>query len=63
MQYKKSKPPQFASFLLSILLNHAHPENMMGDFEELFHDNVMKKGLFKAKLINSSRLKEQVYFR
>jgi len=43
------KPPSFAKWLLFFFLNHNHPETMLADFEEIFHDAANRKGLLWAR--------------
>jgi len=38
MQKKKLRPPVSGRFLLWILLNHKHPQSIMGNIEEQFHE-------------------------
>ncbi|MBN1272856.1 MAG: ABC transporter permease [Candidatus Aminicenantes bacterium] len=50
MRRKNNKPSSFEKTVLRLLLNHKHPETIMGDFEEIFHDIARKKGFFRAKV-------------
>ena len=36
--------------ILKSILNHNHPETMIGDFEEIYHEIAHKKSTFRAKL-------------
>jgi ABC-type antimicrobial peptide transport system permease subunit len=49
MEVKNSKPPLLAKIILSWFLNHRHPETMLGDFEEIYNDHIINKGIFYAK--------------
>ena len=44
------KPPSIAKAILWLILNHCHPETMIGDFEEIYNDIARNKGLFRAKI-------------
>lgn len=46
----KAKIPTVGRRLLSLFLNHHHPDSMLADFEEMFHERVEEKGLFSARL-------------
>ncbi len=50
MKTKKTKPPLLAKWLLSFFLNHSHPETMLADFEELYHEITRSKSTLVAKL-------------
>ena len=39
-----------AKAILWLLLNHRHPETMIGDFEEMYNDITQNKGPFRAKI-------------
>ncbi|MFC1725475.1 ABC transporter permease, partial [candidate division KSB1 bacterium] len=47
---EKHKPPKFAALLLRFLLNHKHPEEMIGDYEEQYNQIAKKKGKQIARL-------------
>jgi putative ABC transport system permease protein len=44
------KPPAIAKMILRLMLNHRHPETMIGDFEEIYNEIAQNKGLFRAKI-------------
>ncbi len=44
------KPPAIAKAILWLILNHSHPETMIGDFEETYNEIARKKGSFPAKI-------------
>jgi len=44
------KPPLMAKTVLWLILNHSHPETMIGDFEEIFNEIARNKGPFRAKI-------------
>jgi putative ABC transport system permease protein len=44
------KPPAIAKMILRLMLNHRHPETMIGDFEEIYNEIAQDKGLFRAKI-------------
>lgn len=46
----KHKPPAIAKMILWLMLNHRHPETMIGDFEEIYNEIAQNKGLFMAKI-------------
>jgi len=46
----KNKPPVVAKFILNFLLNHSHPETILADFEEVYHQLAEEKGFLYAKL-------------
>ncbi|MFC1726155.1 ABC transporter permease [candidate division KSB1 bacterium] len=45
---RKNKPPKFAAFLLRFLLNHRHPEEMIGDYEEQYQEIIKKQHRLKG---------------
>ncbi|MFC1726156.1 ABC transporter permease [candidate division KSB1 bacterium] len=47
---EKNKTPKFAALLLGFLLNHKHPEEMIGDYEEQYNQISSAKGKFLARL-------------
>ncbi|MFC1726157.1 ABC transporter permease [candidate division KSB1 bacterium] len=47
---EKNKPPKFAALLLRFLINHKHPEEMIGDYEEQYNQIASAKGKFLARL-------------
>lgn len=44
------KPPAIAKAILWLMLNHSHPETMIGDFEEIYNEMARNKGAFPAKI-------------
>jgi len=44
------QPPQFAKWLLHFLLIHNHPESMLADYEEIYHEITVEKNAFTAKI-------------
>jgi len=44
------KPPAIAKAILWLILNHSHPETMIGDFEEIYNEMARNKGSFPAKI-------------
>ena len=46
----RKKPPVLGKLILKLLLNHNHPDEIMGDYEEFFHAIVMDANVLKAKL-------------
>jgi len=49
-QEKKFRSPVLGRFFLWILLNHKHPQSIMGDLEEQFHELAKHRGVLRAKL-------------
>jgi len=47
---KNNKPPAVAKMVLKLMLNHSHPETMIGDFEESFNEIARNRGLLRAKI-------------
>jgi len=47
---KNYKPPVIAKFILSFFLNHSHPEEMLGDYNEIYMDIYKRKGFVIARL-------------
>ena len=47
---KSFRTPIIGKFLLWLLLNHKHPETIMGDFEEEFNAIARDKGILRARL-------------
>jgi putative ABC transport system permease protein len=50
MTDQKFKPPSLARGILSLFLNHEHPESMLGDYEEIYHKICEEKSVIMAKL-------------
>ena len=50
MSQRKSQVPKFARWLLERYANKVMMEDLLGDLDELFFQNVKKKGLLKAQL-------------
>ena len=46
----KTHPPIIGRWLLSFLLNHCHPESMIADYDEMYHEMAEKKNGFMAGL-------------
>jgi len=44
------KPPAMAKAILWLILNHSHPETMIGDFEEIYNEITRKNGPFRANI-------------
>lgn len=44
------RPPAMAKAVLWLLLNHSHPDTMIGDFEEIYNEIIQNKGLVRAKI-------------
>jgi len=49
MLIKKHNPPLIGKFILRLLLNHRHPETLLGDFEEGYNEIIQEKGLLRAQ--------------
>lgn len=49
MKVDKS-PPRAARFFLRFFLNYKHPDEMMGDYEELYRQHVTQNSPFQARL-------------
>ncbi|MCK5074793.1 MAG: ABC transporter permease, partial [Calditrichia bacterium] len=47
---KKYKLPMISRFFLSFFLNHSHPDEMMGDLDEMYYDITKEKGNIIARL-------------
>ncbi|MBN1271522.1 MAG: ABC transporter permease [Candidatus Aminicenantes bacterium] len=45
---KKKRPPTAARLLLRFFLNHNHPDEMMGDYEELYRNLAIEKNTYLA---------------
>jgi putative ABC transport system permease protein len=50
MMVRKIKPPPIGKWLLSFFLNYRHPETVLADFEEVYHDIARTRGVFHARL-------------
>lgn len=50
MTVRKIKPPLIGKWLLSFFLNYRHPQTVLADFEEVYHEIARTRGVFTARL-------------
>ena len=50
MLNKRNKPPRIGRWILTYLLNHRHPQTVLADYEEMFHDVASEKSVIRAIL-------------
>jgi len=48
MARRNHRPPAIAAAMLRMLLNHRHPESVMGDYEEHYRETAREKGAWYA---------------
>lgn len=53
---KNIRPPKLADGIFLWFCNRANSEDLHGDVEELFHEDVQAQGLFRARLIYWRRI-------
>jgi len=50
MPKHNNHPPIISVIILQYLMNHKHPESMIGDYEEQYREVANEKGIFAASI-------------